>query len=375
MAKRDNDQTAEEASARYSLRTRTPQKPAVVEVPAPRTTPRKRGRGNAATPHSSKRAAASAAAGMVTPTKQTGRGRGRSRGRGRGGSRGGAAQGSCGNRAGLDSSGSEEDVGLSPDVAEMSSEDEEYSPAGGTEPLARGFRRNGPPALMLDRTARRMRELEERVGDMGLVTPVKRHLDLRRIPVHLTKHDAFRTEQLDEASRILQTVPVTRSSNDDRYELMKMSDALKMCGYELGVVDPATVPLDQIYRLLAWAVHAPGPQSPAHPVPELCEEARTLLLRVFASIGRRIREETKDMAAYHRRHVLRKLMQASATSPDGQETAGAMEDEDEAKSPRESAVHRRNPLRVPGPLVDIWKSPYKKAAGGEDGHESPVSDA
>ncbi|KAJ2412008.1 hypothetical protein GGF41_006223 [Coemansia sp. RSA 2531] len=156
----------------------------------------------------------------------------------------------------------------------------------------------------------------------------------------------------------------------DRYETKKMSDAIKMCGYEL---QPTSVAMDEIYRLLSWAVYAPQ-EAAAMPPPELGEDARGLLLKVFADVGKRIREETKDLASYHRRHVLRKLLLAEVAGPSS--SSADVAEEDEEKSPKgEHAVHRRNPLRVPGPLVDIWKLPpsLKKAdATGDGGNESDV---
>ncbi|KAJ2839429.1 hypothetical protein J3B02_006306, partial [Coemansia erecta] len=191
--------------------------------------------------------------------------------------------------------------------------------------------------------------------------------DIRRIPVHLTKHDPFKAENLFEAMHIMQQIPANGTLNDDRYELMKMSDALKMCGYELGVVYSDTEFINEVYRMLSWAVHAAGPNGPSHPAPSLSDEARDVLLRVFASAGRRIREETRDMAGYHRRHALRKLMLARANRQEN------IVDEDGASNKDSNLVHRRNPLKIPGPLVDIWRVPYKKS-NANDGNESHGSD-
>ncbi|KAJ2741963.1 hypothetical protein GGI20_004815 [Coemansia sp. BCRC 34301] len=364
-------QTPTSPNARYGLRTRTPAKPTTAEpsgLEEVLATPRKRGRPAASTHHSNKLA--------ILPSTPT---RGRGRGRGRGG------------RSAARVAGSDEGDESQPDAAEMSSEDDEYAPAETNVSLL-GVRRgvHDLAPLVVDtpvRTGRRGRPrkslgvagttaprhrtgiqaLSELVGDMALVTPAKRSWEVRRIPVHLSKHDAFRAEQLDDALRIMQAVPV--GDADDRYEMKKMSDAVKMCGYEL---QPSLPALDEVYRLLAWAVHPP-PQSSA--TPEVSEEARALVLRVFADVGRRIRSETNDLASYHRRHVLRKLLLAEnvGQSPSVAEHA----EDDEVKSPKsELAVHRRNPLRVPGPLIDIWKLPpsLKKpgAAAGDDHHESDL---
>ncbi|KAJ2059611.1 hypothetical protein GGI17_004313 [Coemansia sp. S146] len=372
----EEPQTPTTSNVRYKLRTRTPVKTEpLAEIPTT-TTPRKRGRPSLASTQSNKLPVLSS-----TPTRGRGS-RGRGRGRGRGSGRTATA------RTGSD--GDESEAGVLPDMAEMSSEDEEYDPTGergAVESL--GVRRGGfdLPPLLVDapvRTGRRgrprkslgiagttpgrgMRDLEDRVGDLALATPARRSWEVRRIPVHLTKHDAFRSEQLDDAARVMQMVPVN-DMDGDRYEMKKMSDAIKMCGYELH---PTSVAMDEIYRLLSWAVYAPQEAS-APPPPEMGDDARGLLLKVFADVGKRIREETKDLAAYHRRHVLRKLLLAEAAGPS---SADAVE-EDEERSPKgEHAVHRRNPLRVPGPLVDIWKLPpsLKKAdANGDDGHESDV---
>ncbi|KAJ2693838.1 hypothetical protein H4218_005875 [Coemansia sp. IMI 209128] len=363
----DNEpQTPTTSKARYSLRTRTPVKPEPLPASPAFTTPRKRGRPSFATLPSNKLP-------LIPGTPARGRGRGRGRGQGRGRGRLTAA------RTGSD--GDESEVGVTPDAAEMSSEDEEYAPVDG-EPLSLGARRGGADLapLIVDgtvRTGRRgrprksvgvagtipgrgMRDLEDRVGDLALATPARRSWEVRRIPVHLTKHDAFRTEHLDDATRVMMTVPVN-DVEGDRYEMKKLSDAIKMCGYEMH---STSVAMDEIYRLLAWSVYAPHEGGV---VPEVGEEARGLLLRVFAEVGRRVREETKDLASYHRRHVLRKLLLADAVSPPEESN-----DVDEEKSPRgEHSVHRRNPLRVPGPLVDIWKMPPSpKKADVTGGHES-----
>ncbi|KAJ1724013.1 hypothetical protein LPJ61_005781 [Coemansia biformis] len=141
-----------------------------------------------------------------------------------------------------------------------------------------------------------------------------------------------------------------------------MCDALKMCGYNLDVANLGSAPISEVYHLLSWAVH------PAGPCPPLSATAKGVLLKVFASIGSRFREETKDMAAYQRRNALRKLIQASEASQKDDDDNDAA-----ARSPSDPAV-RRNPLKIPPPLIDIWKEPYKKATNSA-GHESPGSDA
>ncbi|KAJ2356090.1 hypothetical protein GGF43_002291 [Coemansia sp. RSA 2618] len=203
----------------------------------------------------------------------------------------------------------------------------------------------------------------------GPATPARRSWEVRRIPVHLTKHDAFRAESLDACAHILNAIPVEELSSGERYEQMKMSDALKMCGYELGASTSGTEPVQEVYRLLSWAVHAAGPNGAVHEAPVLSDAGRTVLLRVFAAMGSRIREETRDMAGYHRRHALRKLILAESEAP-------AADEDDAPVSPR-GAAHRRNPLRIPGPLIDIWKEPYKKSADARNSaeHESQASDA
>ncbi|KAI9502320.1 hypothetical protein BX070DRAFT_227147, partial [Coemansia spiralis] len=301
----------------------------------------------------------------------------------------------------------EEDDGI--DAAAVSSEDEDYSSTenestneetngkwngGNTEAqrnLAFGRGRassHGAVSVMIPTVPARRGPGRPRKGEESRAakasgtptTPAKKSWEIRRIPVHLTKHDAFRPEYLEEVIRTMQTIPITGMPNEDRYELMKMSDALKLCGYELGVVDPTTAPFFEVYRLLSWAVHAAGPNGPAHPSPPLTDEAKGILLRVFASIGRRIREETKDMAGYHRRHVLRKLMLAESMEADRASSVPmAMDDEydaeyAESRTPREQPVNRRNPLKIPGSLIDIWRELYKKNTEN-DGHESQTSDA
>ncbi|KAJ2772278.1 hypothetical protein IWQ57_001830 [Coemansia nantahalensis] len=214
------------------------------------------------------------------------------------------------------------------------------------------------PGQAAGRGFARMRRSEKRVS-----TPAK------RAGAALTRGDAFSPRLLDAAEEILRGMGGSEQSGAEKYEQMKMCDALKMCGYNLDVANLGSVPISEVYLLLSWAVH------PAGPCPQLSATARGVLLKVFASVGSRFREETKDMAAYHRRHALRKLLLASDASPkdDGDDDG----DDDEGQSPKDLAL-RRNPLKIPAPLVDIWKEPYKKAAGGGaggGGHESPGSDA
>ncbi|KAJ2502469.1 hypothetical protein IWW47_002991, partial [Coemansia sp. RSA 2052] len=233
-------------SVRYALRTRTPAKPTTAEhatvgmeeersaVATP--TPRKRGRPPSAQA-SSKRG--------VWPGTPT---RGRGRGRGRGG--GGRAAAAAARTPGSDGS---ESPGGGADAAVQSSEDEEYEPAEaeGEGPASllgarRGVqtpaplqvvpagRRRGRPRKSVgvagSSAGRGVRDLETLVGGMALATPVRRGgWEVRRLPVHLSKHDAFRSDQLDDALRIMQAVPV---DGDDRYEMKKMADAVRMCGYE-----------------------------------------------------------------------------------------------------------------------------------------------
>ncbi|KAJ2726410.1 hypothetical protein GGI07_000548 [Coemansia sp. Benny D115] len=341
------------AGGRYSLRTRTPVKP-VAPPPAPVTPTSARKRGRAATskqtqqapPRARRRATSIPAPTKSAPPPPTARRRSTARGR---------------------ITVQEDIVDETPDAAELSSEDEAYSPNEQDEntvkkasppstPLRRGPGRPRKDGLVSARKTPRHSRGDLHPGDSS-ATPSRKSFDLRRVPVHLTKHDPFKTENLEAAINIMQSVPVNTTANDDRYELMKMSDALKMCGYELAELEGIENNLfNEIYRMLSWAVHAAGPNGPTHPEPPMSEEARTVLLRVFSSLGRRIREETKDMAGYHRRHALRKLL-----------LAGRMD-----SSVKDAVVHRRNPLRIPGPLVDIWREPYKKT---NDGNESPGSDA
>ncbi|KAJ2318990.1 hypothetical protein GGI00_006494, partial [Coemansia sp. RSA 2681] len=331
-------------------------------------TPRKRGRPPSA------QASSKRGAWPGTPT------RGRGRGRGRGGGAGRMAAAAAARAPGSDGS---ESPGGGADAAAQSSEDEEYEPAEAegegpasllgvrrgvqtpaplqVVPAAAGRRRGRPRksvGVAGSSAGRGVRDLETLVGGMALATPVRRGgWEVRRLPVHLSKHDAFRSDQLDDALRIMQAVPV---DGDDRYEMKKMADAVRMCGYEeqqrassSSSFSSFSHALDDVYRLLAWAVHG---ATGAAEQPEIGEEAKALVLRVFADIGRRIRVETVDLAAYHRRHVLRKLLLAEAAGPAtataaAAEPHAAEETMEEVGSPRsEHAVHRRNPLRVPGPL-------------------------
>ncbi|KAJ2400566.1 hypothetical protein GGI23_001955 [Coemansia sp. RSA 2559] len=395
---------------RYSLRVRTPvakKEESAVVLPSVRKRAKTASSVNKATPGSSRKGAPPA-----SPHGKRGRGRGASL-KGAGVSPGRGRRASSGTRRrrgksdvfGTDdeASGEEEDIEVGMDAAAMSSEDEDYDSAteerGSVQQSAK--RRQGVPRMgrtvslhgvpmpglhvpagtPTRRGPGRPRKGEEvrgpRSGGGASVptTPAKKSWEIRRIPMHLTKHDAFRTDYLEEAVRIMQQIPVTGTSNDDRYEMMKLCEALKLCGYELGVVDPTTEPFFDIYRMLAWSVHSGAPGGQAHPPPPLSDEAKTILLRVFASIGRRIREETKDMAGYHRRHVLRKLMLADCTGSLGGGRSPSADtttiDETEPLSPKDNAMQRRNPLKIPGPLIDIWKEPFKKP----DDHDAQVSDA
>ncbi|KAJ1732363.1 hypothetical protein LPJ72_003457 [Coemansia sp. Benny D160-2] len=371
----------------------------VVSAVSPRT-PRGRGRG--------------ASSRVSTPTKTQTRGRGQRSASTRRSGRSGAAAAAAAAGDASDTGGSsedDEDAG-GVDAAAVSSEDEDYEGADHDnasedgETGQRGAkRRHGAPAMgraaslhgvagaevrggvagtPTRRGPGRPRKGEEYhrapragVGASAPTTPAKKSWEIRRIPVHLTKHDAFQAEYLEDAIRIMHQIPVNGTANDDRYELMKMCDALKLCGYELGVVDPTTEPFFDVYRMLAWSVHPAGPNGSAHPPPPISDDARSMLVRVFASIGRRIREETKDMAGYHRRHVLRKLMladcaeQPSARSPSIDTAVG----DSASRTARENAMHRRNPLKIPGPLIDIWREPFKKSAADNDDHDTQMSDA
>ncbi|KAJ1662990.1 hypothetical protein IW140_004717 [Coemansia sp. RSA 1813] len=409
----DTQQTP--TKTRYALRTRTPvAKKEELAVVTP--TPRKRAKtvtsvSKATTPRSSRKG----------PTLASPRGTRGGRGRGARASSGRGRRQSTGTKrksafpGADDSTGDEEDIEIEEDddvdAAAVSSEDEDYEGAdndsalddGGSMQQSVKRRQSAPrmgrtvslhgvpmPGLHVPmgaparRGPGRPRKGEELRGPRGgtsvPATPAKKSWEIRRIPMHLTKHDAFQTEYLEEAIRIMQQIPVNGTTNDDRYELMKLCDALKLCGYELGVVDPTTEPFFDVYRMLAWSVHSAGPSGPAHPPPPISDEAKSILVRVFASIGRRIREETKDMAGYHRRHVLRKLMLADCTESLGRSpSVDTTVDEGEPMTPKENAMHRRNPLKIPGPLIDIWKEPFKKAADNDDDHDhdhdAHVSDA
>ncbi|KAJ1938164.1 hypothetical protein EC988_007671, partial [Linderina pennispora] len=200
-------------------------------------------------------------------------------------------------------------------------------------------------ATVVSGPSKRGRKPSTKRGEGSDMTPAMRSWQIRRLPINMTKHDPFVAEHLIDVGRILQTIPVSGTPNEELYEMIKMSDCLKMCGYELGVVDLKSQPFDEIYRLLSWSVHAGGPSTMPRPSPPISDSAKTILLKVVAAIGRRIREETKDMAAYHRRHANRKLMLAQKGELLPQDDKG---------------IHRRNPLKIPAPLVDIWKVPYKK---------------
>ncbi|KAJ2483202.1 hypothetical protein IWW56_000550 [Coemansia sp. RSA 2131] len=344
------------SGGRYSLRTRTPAKasPASVLTPAPRKRARTVG--------------SSRGRGSSTPLRARGRGRG------------GSTRGRTTTKS--DESSQESSSDASSSNEEEDEEVEDFDPKN-PDPNATYKMDETVDAAPVRRGPGRPRKTPNRTDTQ------RRTWESRRTPVHLTKHDAFRPEYLDAASRILSQVPV-ESAPGDRYEQLKMSDALKVCGYELGVAEAGSEPVQEAYRVLAWCVHAAGP-SAAHAAPPLSEAGKTVLLRVFASIGCRIREETRDMAGYHRRHALRKLVLAGAEgmgcetpreggeaqngsvheTPQGsaQETQGLGHEmqglahdtpQGSANGSLRGSALRRNPLRIPGPLIDIWKEPYKK---------------
>ncbi|KAJ2079501.1 hypothetical protein H4R24_003734 [Coemansia sp. RSA 988] len=352
---------------RYSLRTRTPVKATEVSTTTP--TPRKRAKTTGSEKKSVK--------GHSTPSK--------TRGKGKNGINKGdepaAEIGDAYGGIGINIANSDEemqDIGTN-GKSQLTSDEEILESSNGNPARQPVTPRRGP--------GRPRKNERKSAGDFSSTptTPAKKAAEARRIPVHLTKYDAFRESQLEEVSRIIHSISASNDSpTADRYELMKMSEALKMCSYELGVVDLATEPINEVYRLLSWSVHATGPLGVENPPPPLSDAAKSVLLRVFASIGNRIREETKDMAGYQRRHALRKLILADYSEmPWTPSTAQAMTGADEElgslttpKSSKEQTAYRRNPLKIPGPLVDIWKEPYKKSvADDEAGHESHASEA
>ncbi|KAJ1877224.1 hypothetical protein H4R99_004674 [Coemansia sp. RSA 1722] len=348
-------------TSRYSLRTRTPAKAPEPPATAPiQQTPRKRNRpAETSSKSTTKAQSKTRARASSTPTAASRRRPGTSSRR---------TSTSTRKHAVSTKDGSDEDQ----EEAEISSEDEDYVTKTNKSAKHEATPQSASGSVVTPRRGpgrpRKDSSTKGRVDD-GVS---RKSWDIRRMPVHLTKHDPFKVENLFEAMRIMQQIPANGTLNDDRYELMKMSDALKMCGYELGVVYSDTEAVNEVYRMLSWAVHAAGPNGPSHQAPQLSEDAKKVLLRVFASAGRRIREETKDMAGYHRRHALRKLMLAKATKSESVNDENG-DGDGEARMKKEQLVHRRNPLKIPGPLVDIWREPYKKSNENE-GNESHASD-
>ncbi|KAJ1934464.1 hypothetical protein GGF37_006354, partial [Kickxella alabastrina] len=245
---------------RYSLRTRTPIKPIAAPPPAPPPTARKRARPAASTktPTSKKTTRKRAFSNPINTTKRN-----------------------------ASTKEPSPETMETPDAAELSSEDEAYTPDQRTSPAAMPPPPNVRRSTTSDVPVRRGPGRPRKDGSMPQPrNPLRTSLpalsttlsarrttgatvtfstastpggDSRRLPVNLTKHDPFKVENLTEASRIMQSVAVNGTPNDDRYELMKMSDALKMCGYELGVVDPGTGAVDEVYQIISWAVRAAGP--------------------------------------------------------------------------------------------------------------------
>ncbi|KAJ2705577.1 hypothetical protein H4R19_005108 [Coemansia spiralis] len=322
------DQPQTPTSARYSLRVRTPKTEA-----RPPTPP-------AATPTRRKRAQPATSGQRATPAKRRGPGR-KATGR-RGGARAADTEASASDESGVDE---DEDEEVMVYGTKQRHPDANYSAS----------EESDGPGRRASRGPGRGRRSEKHGS-----TPAR-----RAVPA-LTKGDAFSPGLLEAVEEIVRGMAGSEQAEAEKYEQMKMCDALKMCGYSLDVANLGSAPISEVYLLLSWVVH------PAGPCPPLSATARGVLLKVFASIGSRLREETRDMAAYHRRHALRKLLLASEAPPrdDADHDGG---NDDEGLSPKDLAL-RRNPLKIPAPLVDIWKEPYKKAASG-GGHDSPASDA
>ncbi|KAJ1841997.1 hypothetical protein LPJ73_005937, partial [Coemansia sp. RSA 2703] len=261
-----------QAATRYSLRTRTPVKASAPVLPPPTSTPRRRSRPSEA----AQLAKTTSKNGSITKTRNRASSVPSSKRRASTTSRRTQATRDQTPTPSTDNEETIDDDGA--DAAEMSSEDEEFSPEPDTPTQAHKKRamstaattpRRGPGRPRKDGSAKRSRADD---------SSSRSAWDTRRAPANLTKHDPFKVENLAVATRIMQQIPVKGTPNDDRYELMKLSDALKMCGYELGVADVGAEHLNEVYRMLSWSVHAAGPNGPAHPPPPLSEEAKNDLI-------------------------------------------------------------------------------------------------
>ncbi|KAJ2387005.1 hypothetical protein H4S02_003578, partial [Coemansia sp. RSA 2611] len=168
-------------NSRYSLRQRTPAKPSQPAAPVATPTPRKR-----------TRAAASSA------------GRGRKSARGRGGRGFGKRPTVVSSPSAISSS-------------DASSEDEEVEDANPRRKHPNGtYRQEEDDDTDGEKPARR-RPGRPRKPSGSPQTPGRRSWDVRRIPVHLTKHDAFRPVYLDEVARIMGQIPANDQAYSDRY--------------------------------------------------------------------------------------------------------------------------------------------------------------
>ncbi|KAJ2506594.1 hypothetical protein GGI11_006614, partial [Coemansia sp. RSA 2049] len=199
----------------------------MVSAVSPRT-PRGRGRG--------------ASSRVSTPTKTQTRGRGQRSASTRRSGRSGAAAAAAGDASDMEGSSEDDEDAGGVDAAAVSSEDEDYEGADNDnasedgEVGQRGAKRHhGAPAMgraaslhgvagtegrggvagtPTRRGPGRPRKGEEYhrapragVGASAPTTPAKKSWEIRRIPVHLTKHDAFQTEYLEDAIRIMHQIP------------------------------------------------------------------------------------------------------------------------------------------------------------------------
>ncbi|KAJ1674510.1 hypothetical protein EV182_003136 [Spiromyces aspiralis] len=249
----------------------------------------------------------------------------------------------------------EDDVDEYPDAAQLSSEGEDYKPD--EFELSENKTSNRKTKLSIARDS----SISSKKRQSAYIfesedTPSKklRQPILNRIPVNVTKHDPFRIENLKAISDLLTMIPTIGSEHDERHDMLKMSEAFKMCAIEnlANVPDPSA--LSEVYMLLAWSLHSARPRNPeaGDTVPEppaISDAARNILIKIFTLIGDRIREETTEMASSCRRHAARKLYIKSNM------VKGTLS-EDMAGSPEAMEIdERRNPLGISTYLTDVYR--------------------
>ncbi|KAJ1720914.1 hypothetical protein LPJ61_006107, partial [Coemansia biformis] len=210
-------------ATRYSLRVRMP-RAEPEPTPAPVATPTKRKRVKA--PASARKAGRRASA----PTTPRGRGKATTTRR-----RSGKAA-----EAEAEAGTSEEEEPDDEEVVMFGSK-QKHPSANYSESEA-----SEAPTGQASRTPRQSRRGEKRGS-----TPARKGVEKRKAAPNLTKYDAFNSGYLDAVAEILSSLAVDDQANAEKFEQMKMCDALKMCGYNLDVANLGSAPISEVYHLLS----------------------------------------------------------------------------------------------------------------------------